>query len=252
MFRPNPSKTLDHGINPRDLFVRQTAEACPTGLKTCGTGCIETSYICCPDGSGGCPATDVCAVGANGLYGCCPIGVTCTGNGAIQTTAISIVTASTSTVSMVTTLYTTATPSSLESVSHVPTTTSTTKPSPTSAAESDLGHHGLSTKAIIGIAVGAAALVLILIVGLVHLIRKHRHRNPHWSYNPNPLPVRPATAEQRWGPAELHNDYRESQQTMLRYQDSDSQAGLDMLANGSPGRLEAFTDGNRHELGTHR
>lgn len=61
-----------------ELFVRQSS--CPSGEKICGSGCIPTSYTCCPDESGGCPPTEYCGLADNGVYGCCPNGETCTGS----------------------------------------------------------------------------------------------------------------------------------------------------------------------------
>ena len=51
------------------------------GMKDCGSGCIETSWTCCPDYTGGCSPSEYCSLGDNGEYGCCPRGETCDGFG---------------------------------------------------------------------------------------------------------------------------------------------------------------------------
>jgi hypothetical protein len=53
--------------------------------QDCGSGCIDLSWTCCPDGSGGCPASQYCELGSNNQYGCCPIGEICTGSGGAST-----------------------------------------------------------------------------------------------------------------------------------------------------------------------
>lgn len=60
------------------------ATACESGDKVCGAFCIPGTYTCCPDLEGGCSATSVCQQGDNGVYGCCPIGETCTGDGGAE------------------------------------------------------------------------------------------------------------------------------------------------------------------------
>ena len=57
-----------------------------SGLKDCGTGCINFSWTCCPGGAGGCPPTKYCTLGTNGEEGCCPNGEKCTGPGGVTTT----------------------------------------------------------------------------------------------------------------------------------------------------------------------
>ncbi|KAH6898257.1 hypothetical protein B0T10DRAFT_601251 [Thelonectria olida] len=57
------------------------------GKKDCGSGCIDASWTCCPDGAGGCPADESCSMGTNGEYGCCPDGETCAGEGGAITNA---------------------------------------------------------------------------------------------------------------------------------------------------------------------
>ena len=41
--------------------------------------CIELTDTCCPDQSGGCGIGDRCVLDDNNNYGCCAIGLTCTG-----------------------------------------------------------------------------------------------------------------------------------------------------------------------------
>ncbi|KIX07215.1 uncharacterized protein Z518_01868 [Rhinocladiella mackenziei CBS 650.93] len=55
--------------------------SCDTDDKVCGAFCIPGDYTCCPDLEGGCPSTSVCQKGDNGVYGCCPNGKICNGDG---------------------------------------------------------------------------------------------------------------------------------------------------------------------------
>jgi hypothetical protein len=57
------------------------------GKKDCGSGCIDASWTCCPDGAGGCPSDASCYLGTNGEYGCCPDGESCAGDGGATTNA---------------------------------------------------------------------------------------------------------------------------------------------------------------------
>lgn len=57
------------------------------GELPCGTGCMLAGDTCCPDGSGSCAAGQVCWLGTNGQYGCCPAGETCDGPGYAGNTA---------------------------------------------------------------------------------------------------------------------------------------------------------------------
>jgi hypothetical protein len=69
------------------LLTRATgnATACESGDKVCGAFCIPGTYTCCPDLEGGCSTSkSVCQEGDDGVYGCCPIGETCTGNGGAE------------------------------------------------------------------------------------------------------------------------------------------------------------------------
>ncbi|KIW88839.1 uncharacterized protein Z519_10323 [Cladophialophora bantiana CBS 173.52] len=68
------------------LLTRATGNAteCDTGDKVCGVFCIPSDYTCCPDLEGGCPSKSVCQKGDNGVYGCCPVGDTCTGDGGAE------------------------------------------------------------------------------------------------------------------------------------------------------------------------
>ncbi|KAI5465368.1 hypothetical protein BGZ63DRAFT_399843 [Mariannaea sp. PMI_226] len=75
------------GISPALLAEREIVKVpCnEEGQKDCGDGCIDLTWTCCPDGSGGCPSTEYCVLGSNGQYGCCPKGETCQGNGGATT-----------------------------------------------------------------------------------------------------------------------------------------------------------------------
>ncbi|KIW69506.1 hypothetical protein PV04_05379 [Phialophora macrospora] len=69
------------------LLTRATGNAtsCETGDKVCGAFCIPGTYTCCPDLEGGCQTSkSECQEGDNGVYGCCPIGETCTGDGGAE------------------------------------------------------------------------------------------------------------------------------------------------------------------------
>src|SRR5256885_2237608 len=46
------------------LLPRQQL-TCSVSEKPCGDGCVPLGYTCCPDGSGGCPVTEVCWLGSN-------------------------------------------------------------------------------------------------------------------------------------------------------------------------------------------
>jgi hypothetical protein len=63
------------------------AGSCDIGELPCGTGCMLTGDICCPDGSGSCAAGQVCWLNTDGQYGCCPAGETCDGSGYAGNTA---------------------------------------------------------------------------------------------------------------------------------------------------------------------
>ncbi len=69
------------------LLSRATGNAtsCEESDKVCGAFCIPSNYTCCPDLEGGCSTSKAfCQEGDNGVYGCCPIGDTCTGDGGAQ------------------------------------------------------------------------------------------------------------------------------------------------------------------------
>ena len=53
----------------------------------CGALCLHESYTCCPDKLGGCPSDASCVKGDNGVYGCCPKGGKCTGDGVVVSSA---------------------------------------------------------------------------------------------------------------------------------------------------------------------
>jgi hypothetical protein len=57
------------------------AGSCGFLESPCGTGCMSISDKCCPDGSGSCGIDQVCQLGTNGQYGCCPLLETCDGPG---------------------------------------------------------------------------------------------------------------------------------------------------------------------------
>jgi hypothetical protein len=58
--------------------------SCSTNDKVCGAFCIPSDYTCCPDLEGGCSADSTCQKGDNDVYGCCPDGDTCTGDGGAE------------------------------------------------------------------------------------------------------------------------------------------------------------------------
>lgn len=73
--------------NENVLIGRATsgnATQCATGDAVCGEFCIPSTYTCCPDLEGGCAANTECQKGGNGVYGCCPSGNTCTGDGGAE------------------------------------------------------------------------------------------------------------------------------------------------------------------------
>lgn len=73
--------------NENVLIGRATsgnATQCSTGDAVCGEFCIPSTYTCCPDLEGGCAANTECQKGGNGVYGCCPSGNTCTGDGGAE------------------------------------------------------------------------------------------------------------------------------------------------------------------------
>lgn len=87
------------------------------GLKSCGDGCIQLDYTCCPDMAGGCPtATSYCSLGDNGEYGCCPLGEVCGGDGG-ATTSSSVITITESSASTITESSTITISSSIEIIS---------------------------------------------------------------------------------------------------------------------------------------
>ncbi|OBT63499.1 hypothetical protein VE03_08103 [Pseudogymnoascus sp. 23342-1-I1] len=49
----------------------------------CGLLCLPSTYTCCPDKLGGCPAGEGCVKGDNGVYGCCADGGKCSGDGRV-------------------------------------------------------------------------------------------------------------------------------------------------------------------------
>lgn len=75
--------TVAANWQPKELMARQST--CDIGYTECGTGCVPVGYTCCPDESGGCPATARCDKGDNGEYGCCRLGRTCSGDGGVST-----------------------------------------------------------------------------------------------------------------------------------------------------------------------
>lgn len=73
--------------NENVLLGRATsgnATQCASGDSVCGEFCIPSTYTCCPDLEGGCAANTECQKGDNGVYGCCPSGSTCTGDGGAE------------------------------------------------------------------------------------------------------------------------------------------------------------------------
>ncbi|KAJ6446780.1 60S ribosomal protein L40 [Purpureocillium lavendulum] len=82
----------------RTVFARQQASCSDIGEKPCGDGCVPLTYTCCPDKKGGCPVTSVCQLADNGVYGCCPIGRTCSGDATATTNTIDVTKTNTNTV----------------------------------------------------------------------------------------------------------------------------------------------------------
>ncbi|OCL12437.1 hypothetical protein AOQ84DRAFT_275388, partial [Glonium stellatum] len=50
------------------------------------SGCIEATWTCCADRTGGCSPSEYCSLGDNGEYGCCPNDEICDGPGSAVTT----------------------------------------------------------------------------------------------------------------------------------------------------------------------
>jgi hypothetical protein len=64
------------------LVPRQ--DGCPSDELVCGQSCITFDEDCCPDGSY-CLSGEVCGLADNDVYGCCPLGETCSGDAAQST-----------------------------------------------------------------------------------------------------------------------------------------------------------------------
>ncbi|KYK56457.1 hypothetical protein DCS_03457 [Drechmeria coniospora] len=74
-------------VSPRNAAPASCFEV---GEKQCGELCIPLSYICCPDGKGGCPGSHGCQLAENGVWGCCPIGQVCHGSATATTNTMVI------------------------------------------------------------------------------------------------------------------------------------------------------------------
>ncbi|KAK2684158.1 hypothetical protein RAB80_002104 [Fusarium oxysporum f. sp. vasinfectum] len=74
-------------LAPRQLAALSCADE---GLKTCGDGCIDPSWTCCPGSKGGCSPEEYCTVGSNSELGCCPHGEVCEGPGGVSTHPIPV------------------------------------------------------------------------------------------------------------------------------------------------------------------
>jgi hypothetical protein len=68
-----PSVTIPGGTNTG------TGACADTGQVDCGSGCMLAADTCCPDKSCYCPVSAQCWLGADGVYGCCPLDSTCDG-----------------------------------------------------------------------------------------------------------------------------------------------------------------------------
>ncbi|KAJ9637942.1 uncharacterized protein PV06_04524 [Exophiala oligosperma] len=71
--------------------------SCESTDKACGAYCIPSDYTCCPDLEGGCSAGSTCQLGDNNVYGCCPSGQTCSGEGGAEFLGTSTASAATAT-----------------------------------------------------------------------------------------------------------------------------------------------------------
>ncbi|UNI13856.1 hypothetical protein JDV02_000554 [Purpureocillium takamizusanense] len=117
----------------RAVFARQdTKLSCSdVGEKPCGNACIPLTYTCCPDQKGGCPATSVCQLGDNKVYGCCPVGKTCNGDATVTTNTLTLSRTNTLTDSVTQTLTNTDDTVPTDTASETETGTATDEPQPT-------------------------------------------------------------------------------------------------------------------------
>jgi len=100
----------------RTVFARQDTVSCSSvGEKPCGSVCIPLTFTCCPDQKGGCPASAVCQLADNGVYGCCPRGRTCTGDATATTNTLTVSQTNTQTETNTVTPTQTETPPQTES-----------------------------------------------------------------------------------------------------------------------------------------
>ncbi|EHY58351.1 hypothetical protein HRR83_007282 [Exophiala dermatitidis] len=74
----------DSGLLARATTGNDTISCISDDDKVCGKFCIPSDYTCCPDNEGGCSSSAVCQKGENGVYGCCPKGETCQGDGGAE------------------------------------------------------------------------------------------------------------------------------------------------------------------------
>ncbi|KAL2441399.1 hypothetical protein ABEF95_014524 [Exophiala dermatitidis] len=74
----------DTGLLARATTGNDTISCISNDDKVCGKFCIPSDYTCCQDDEGGCSSSSVCQKGDNGVYGCCPKGKTCQGDGGAE------------------------------------------------------------------------------------------------------------------------------------------------------------------------
>ncbi|GJN69238.1 hypothetical protein VFPFJ_05949 [Purpureocillium lilacinum] len=113
----------------RTVFARQDTVSCSSvGEKPCGSVCIPLTFTCCPDQKGGCPASAVCQLADNGVYGCCPRGRTCTGDATATTNTLTVSQTNTQTETNTVTPTQTETASESQPTETQPTETETAPP----------------------------------------------------------------------------------------------------------------------------
>ncbi|KFZ08414.1 hypothetical protein V502_09375 [Pseudogymnoascus sp. VKM F-4520 (FW-2644)] len=131
----------------------------------CGALCLHESYTCCPDKLGGCPSDASCVKGDNGVYGCCPKGGKCTGDGVVVSSATTGVSTSSKSTATGTESKTTTSESSTATDAETtadaqPTTTggatAGTEPTPTGGAGAAYAAGPMG-------AIGAAVVALLVL-----------------------------------------------------------------------------------------
>lgn len=122
----------DLSLLPRQAGYTQEPCSASGPSKECGNICIPINYVCCPDGSGGCPPTTYCEILSNAKYGCCAIGERCVGDGGVM--SLPYFGPPTETFDWFPTEFPTATVGA-PSESRVPPAMTTTDPSPTPCSQ---------------------------------------------------------------------------------------------------------------------